>query len=171
MQPFGDTIFCDDIREEVNGKISLIGCYGGSLRFLGPFPAVQPRLGIVSYVHLPADEELPVLKFLIYFPGNNDDAPFIQEDIELSGDLRKPIAESPPPDGALDLVRRKTLRKQFLLGPIEFQGGGFIRVRLLYGNKRVSLGALEITALGSREGKEANDEETANTPPAPSIQQ
>jgi hypothetical protein len=147
MDPFGDTVFCDDIREEVNGKISLIGCYAGSLRFLGPFPAVQPRLGIASFVQLPTDEEIPALKFLVYFPGDKEDAPFVHENIELSENFRKPLPPSPPPDGMPDLVRRKLLRRQLLLGPIEFKSGGIIRVRLLYGDKRVSLGALEITAV------------------------
>lgn len=37
------TIFCDDIRHEIEGKISYIGVYNGTL-FLPEFPATLPKL-------------------------------------------------------------------------------------------------------------------------------
>lgn len=37
------TIFCDDIRHEIEGKISYIGVYNGTL-FLPEFPAKLPKL-------------------------------------------------------------------------------------------------------------------------------
>lgn len=36
-------IFCDDIRHEINGKVSLIGCYSG-LMYVQSFPANLPKL-------------------------------------------------------------------------------------------------------------------------------
>jgi len=33
-------VFCDDIRQEHNGKLILIGAYAGEIRFLAPF--IQP---------------------------------------------------------------------------------------------------------------------------------
>ena len=44
MQSYGMTIFCDDIREELSGKISLIGVYGGDLVVNAPFPLWLPRI-------------------------------------------------------------------------------------------------------------------------------
>lgn len=44
--PAGYVIFCDDIRQEVNGKITLVGVYGGEMTIYGNAPASIPKLGI-----------------------------------------------------------------------------------------------------------------------------
>jgi hypothetical protein len=44
--PSGFVIFCDDIRREVNGKITLVGVYGGEMTIFGNAPASIPKLGI-----------------------------------------------------------------------------------------------------------------------------
>ena len=46
MDAFGLTIFCDDIRSEIDGKISLIGCYTGRMMIGGEFPVILPKLGL-----------------------------------------------------------------------------------------------------------------------------
>ena len=40
------TIICDDVRQEVGGKISLMGLFENI--FATQFPAVQPRLAIIN---------------------------------------------------------------------------------------------------------------------------
>jgi len=45
------TIFCDDIRQEVNNKASLIGCYGSRM-LLENIPAVLPRLCAAAYIKI-----------------------------------------------------------------------------------------------------------------------
>lgn len=47
--------FCDDIRHEINGKVSLIGCYSG-LMFVPVFPATLPRLCVYIYLSTPNDQ-------------------------------------------------------------------------------------------------------------------
>jgi len=41
--PFAHTLFCDDIRHEVNGKVSFIGVFAGPLKLL-EVPDGQPNL-------------------------------------------------------------------------------------------------------------------------------
>jgi hypothetical protein len=38
-----ETLFCDDIRHEVGGKLSYIGVYSGGL-FVRAFPVTLPKL-------------------------------------------------------------------------------------------------------------------------------
>lgn len=36
-------IFCDDVRQEVNGKLSFMGCYAGVME-VASFPSIAPKL-------------------------------------------------------------------------------------------------------------------------------
>jgi hypothetical protein len=42
----GYTTFCDDIRFEVDGKVSLIGSYNGVMNIRGEFPATLPKFAM-----------------------------------------------------------------------------------------------------------------------------
>jgi hypothetical protein len=43
MERFATTLFCDDVRQEVGNKVSLMGCYGHEL-FVEKFPIALPKL-------------------------------------------------------------------------------------------------------------------------------
>jgi hypothetical protein len=58
------TIFCDDIRHEVNGKISYIGVYAGTM-FVPVFPSTLPKLCIDIKVVSPPDNPIKSLKLII----------------------------------------------------------------------------------------------------------
>ncbi len=49
---FASSQFCDDIRQELGGKFSLIGCYGTTIQ-VDPIPAVLPKLCIAVRVYTP----------------------------------------------------------------------------------------------------------------------
>ena len=51
------TIYCDDIRKEVNGKLSYIGVYSGSL-YVKKFPITLPKLALSVKVISPIDKPL-----------------------------------------------------------------------------------------------------------------
>ncbi len=53
--------FCDDVRQEVGNKVSLIGCYGSDLIVEG-FPAVLPKLFIYVQAVTPLDTMFSNLK-------------------------------------------------------------------------------------------------------------
>jgi hypothetical protein len=48
-------IFCDDIRHEVTGKTSLIGCYSGVM-YLPIFPATLSKLCVYTQLSTPIDQ-------------------------------------------------------------------------------------------------------------------
>lgn len=49
-------LFSDDIRQEVNGKVSLIGMYQGGMNIGGKLPVVLPKLAICAYINTPVDQ-------------------------------------------------------------------------------------------------------------------
>ena len=52
-----EILFCDDIRHEINGKLSYIGVYSGTL-FVPVFPVTLPKLCISVKIVTPANEPL-----------------------------------------------------------------------------------------------------------------
>lgn len=55
------TIFCDDIRQEVNGKVSYIGVYADAL-LASRFPITLPKLCLALKVTTPAEGPFRSLK-------------------------------------------------------------------------------------------------------------
>ena len=54
--PGGQTIFCDDIRQEVNGKLTLVGVYGPQMIILGSFPISIPVLNALIYLRVGSEQ-------------------------------------------------------------------------------------------------------------------
>lgn len=59
-----ETVFCDDIREETSGKLSLIGVYTGQL-LVRNFPSTLPKLCILIRVVTQASEPVQSLTLRI----------------------------------------------------------------------------------------------------------
>lgn len=69
-EPFGFTIFCDDLRQEVGGKVSMIGVYSETMIFESAAPAVLARLVLATtYVEPRGFDELPV-SLRVVAPGH-----------------------------------------------------------------------------------------------------
>lgn len=47
--------FCDDVRYEVGGKVSLVGIYGSDLIISDPLPVALPKLCVALVVSTPID--------------------------------------------------------------------------------------------------------------------
>ena len=52
-EAYGITVFCDDIRHEINGKMTLVGCYSSELNFSGPAPGVLPTFSALVSLRFP----------------------------------------------------------------------------------------------------------------------
>lgn len=143
MEPSGIAIFCDDIREEIGGKVSLIGCYADDMQFINAaFPIGVPKLGIHVIARLPP-QPIPPLQLLVYFPGDNE---LPTTKIEIPPIPGEEAAAGPPEH---DLIRQPQLRFSVGIMPVLFKEPGFVRVRLMYGEQCVRLGALKISSVSS----------------------
>jgi hypothetical protein len=59
--PFGYTTFCDDIRQEVAGKSTLVGVYGPEMTVFGTLPTNLPKLALsVNYLEHVGESEDPL---------------------------------------------------------------------------------------------------------------
>ena len=64
MTPFLSTTFCDDVRQEVGGKLSLIGVYN-AVMYVPQFPVTLPKLWVLATYFMPQEEPPKDLKVRI----------------------------------------------------------------------------------------------------------
>lgn len=106
-------IFCDDIREELHGKKSLIGCYSAIME-VSSFPITLPKLCIHAIVQTPATKPFKVVKLVVL----QDD------DVLAEGEL--PIPEQAP---AIEPNQLSRLDVQFVFTPLTLEKPCTLRVR------------------------------------------
>jgi hypothetical protein len=112
-------VFCDDIRQEVHGKISLIGCYSGSM-LVAEFPVTLPKLCAHVRLITPAEQPFKDVKFIIL---RDDDvlleAEMPTQEVEAFTDLEK------------SGTALRDIYAQFVISPIELMGPCTLRVRAI----------------------------------------
>jgi len=65
-QPATTAVFCDDVRQEIGNKISLIGCYTDEL-IVDRLPASLPKLAVHVRVTAPVGAPFRKLRFVARF--------------------------------------------------------------------------------------------------------
>jgi hypothetical protein len=153
MELSGSATFCDDIRQEVGGKISLMGCYGNDMRFHGvAFPILIPKLCVHIVAKLPGDRPIPPLKLFIYFPGDPLDAPSLNQDFPVPEEM-KSIETLPKVSlNGLDTPADRgppiaLLLQNIVISPAIIKQAGYILARLMYGDIRVRLGVIKVMSV------------------------
>jgi hypothetical protein len=139
---FGHTIFCDDIRHEVGGKLTFVGVYQNHLA-LTQFPAVLSKFGFgISFFQRPEVFE-PAVKLLVFVPGDSPEVASIQVDInELSpGEVMEKASAFretfPRADSSYIAGRANLVLEQFTINE-----PGAVKVRIEHRGKLVRLGAM-----------------------------
>ena len=136
----GSTIFCDDIREEISGKYSLIGCYRADMVFEIPPPVVIAKFCVQISIRIPISETLPALRVII---ANVDpDAP--------------PLAEINIDEAQLNSIRMQEpehkklgyewvgLGVHAVLSPVQLSQPGLIEVFLASGTETERIGSIRV---------------------------
>jgi len=62
---FAHALFCDDIREEVAGKVTYVGTYG-PLMLVSHFPVTLPKLCMAVFTDMPDQSVLPAAVVRLY---------------------------------------------------------------------------------------------------------
>lgn len=120
------TIFCDDIRHEVGGKLSYIGVYSGHL-FVPSFPVTLPKLCLALSVLTPASQPFQKLELRI-FKDDEQIAEGILDEAQLS-EIIETTAEG---NGNLAAEERvQVLNSLFMFSPFQIDGPCRLRVRAL----------------------------------------
>jgi len=106
MTPFLTTIFCDDIRQEVGGKLSLMGVYN-TVMYVQQFPATLPKLWIMATYIAAQDKPPKSLKFRVF--RNNEplaDLDALPDYLQELANAREPVV--PQPEGCQRAISSQT---------------------------------------------------------------
>jgi hypothetical protein len=138
-ETYGYTIFCDDIRFEVGGKVTYVGVYSKTLFVGGEFPFTIPTLSM-DVIFLQRKRIFkPPTKFIVALPGETEENPSIAFELQAA-DIQKMI------EAGKDIADDSLVR---LGGPLSFsnlviQKAGALKVRAVQDDKFIRLGALQV---------------------------
>jgi hypothetical protein len=145
MDRHGYSIFCDDIRNEVGGKLSFIGCYNAVMFVSTPFPLRLPKFCIHFHIVSPASKPYSSILIRCYTPGR--DGPILEEPVDIPPieDQQELVSASDHGSAPRFIVAGGSL----ILAPLQIDSPGLIRVRALVDGKKdeMMLGSLKIAQL------------------------
>lgn len=160
--PGGFTIFCDDIREEKNGKRIYSGVYNSKLIIKDSAPAALPKLGFaVHYFERPGESDEPV-SLRVRLPGDDPERPTLDVPLPVDQMRAGPLPTDPEADDP-----RHALILHFEITPCVLTQAGRIHVRALRGDLEVRLGSLLVEFSPPSETSETwqPGEQPQNDPP------
>lgn len=137
---YGLTVFCDDIRNEVDGKITYVGVYNGNMIFGVPFPVQMPKLGIAITLIL-APEEDANFAFQVYLPGDQEGAPSIT--FEAPGEA---IRNGIPKTEMAEVDPRFALKVNGVFSSFLLPKEGFVEVRAVRNGEYLRVGRLKVSS-------------------------
>ena len=108
--------FCDDVRQEIGNKFSLMGCYGTDL-YVPAFPITLPKL--CAFVHVRTPRERPFERLSLRLVRGEDVLS------ELVANPEKLNAGDPPPEWA------RWLAMTGILAVTPFHASGPCRLKVL----------------------------------------
>lgn len=141
-QPYGTTIFCDDIRQEISGKHTLVGCYMNEMNFNGPAPGMLPVFSAYVKVVIPISIEFSKIKFLITKEEGAEVTEILSQEIDIN--------EKPIPSEAEEEVEKNEERVYVLNAPFRWTNftmntPGQIKVRVYLDDEvEIKAGTLKV---------------------------
>jgi hypothetical protein len=136
--PSGHSLFCDEIRQEDNGKQLLIGLYNGDM-LVESLPILLPSFRIlIRYQERPTESRLPV-RFVVTAPDESgNDLQIFQAEVprEAFDQIQIPSDDIDEPFLALAL--------NAAFSPLILAHQGRIKVRAYRGDDEIRLGTLRI---------------------------
>lgn len=142
-EPYGTTLFCDDIRHETRGKLTLIGCYSSELNFSAPQPGLLPTFAALVNIRIPRAVKFNSIKVSVLKEEGADITKIVETAIDVPESSNNGVSEDITSGEINDIVTYITLPLQW--SPLSFKEPGFIKVRAyLDGDREIRLGALKI---------------------------
>jgi len=158
---FGYTLFCDDVRQELGGKASFIGCYRGIMFVHDPFPAVIPKFVVAINFFQRKEVIRDSVRVRIYLPGDvedHDKPAQIEGVIGSARESAERIAADLSKFPGVDTSYMR-IESPLVFTPLILSQPGIIKVRILLDNDlAVRIGQLQVVAGGN----------AASTTPLPS---
>jgi hypothetical protein len=127
----GHAIFCDDIRMEIDNKVTYVGVYVGNTMFVrSSFPVTLPKFCISVSFNQRADLYSPNLGIRIYLPQDTD------EEASIQGEFVGQPQGTP--------LARVLATANAVFAPFTIEKPGEIRVRVLRDGALHRVGTLRV---------------------------
>ncbi|CAN5386442.1 hypothetical protein BH10PSE11_BH10PSE11_30940 [soil metagenome] len=147
--PQGFCIFCEDIRQEINGKQTFVGTIpGGELNVLGVLPTAIGKFCIHATYKQRLSDDMGPLVIEVHMPGDDEDKPTARAQTSLS-ELAEKLAQPESDDPFIGIAMG------FEFNPLEIKKEGKILVSAIRAGKRYKLGALGVKSRPLEQKKEA----------------
>ena len=140
---FGHTIFCDDIRFEVDGKFTYVGVYQGTMYVHAVFPVTLPKFAIAISFYQKKEIFTPSLGLRVFMPGDTEDKASIEGEIKggsSDAEIRATIESS---DSEKPFVQLGTTA---IFTSFVINKPGLIKVRILRNSEMHRLGILRVVS-------------------------
>ena len=128
--------YCDDIRQEMFGKLSLIGVYQNTMNIIGVLPIIVPKFFISAHIVTPKDK--PFLNAKIDLKVNDTIIESITPSSETLMEGQNDALRNPD-------VRLLSLRVVIALQPFEVTQSGRLRVQITADGEEFESNGLIIT--------------------------
>jgi hypothetical protein len=127
-EPFGVTTFCDDIRHEVGGLVSLIGVYREVMILQGvSFPVTLRKFALyVKYIE-PLELVIAPIDLRVFLPGDPDDTPSVRHTWKPKPEAD--LLSGPDFEPGEEKTRVRILVTELAFSPLVLQQAGRIKVR------------------------------------------
>ena len=136
--PYGIVTYCDDIRMEVGGKLTLVGCYTGEMTVFGVVPLALPTFCAFVNFRVPIETDFDRI-----------DVKLLHDVGEVSRVLASADFKNPKVENELEGVNKKfgqhvSINLPIKLSPFLIEGEGFVRCRAYIDEIEYKLGSLRI---------------------------
>lgn len=139
--PTGNVTFCDDVRFEQNGKVSIIGIYGRDLLLFGEPPLTLLQLWFETiYAMAPSDVEFDAALVLL----KRDDDGKITELYRDEFNVPATPLDMFPTTGQKDGVQFAEMRRYARVINVTFEKPCTLMVRIFKDDDEIRLGTLRV---------------------------
>ena len=149
MNPQLDSIYCDDIRQEISGQRTFVGVYSGAL-FVKSLPVTLPKFCVLLKFSFPPDCNFNEVIFRVF---NGDE---MLGEFQIGKDKLFKIIEGLLPtdnDGHEQVV---VIQAQFAFSPMHIGEPTVIRVRVIADGHEIKGAALSIRDAPEKEDQPTN---------------
>lgn len=135
-KPFGTTTFCDDIRQEVGGKLTFVGVYTEDMVVVtDELPAMLPTFATHTRIMIPGDMDVSEVSFRLVAEHDGK-----TEDI-FRGDSKAVVMPKPPDDGEAKLL---VVNINAGVSPLVIRGSCLMRAIATINGEEVVAGTLNV---------------------------
>lgn len=158
-EPYGVSLFCDDIRYEANGKTSYIGVMGSTMEISKAPPILLPLFHIATTVTIPDMKPPKLLRFVVFIKTHEKEKT-LSEIVVEQVDSNEELPDSPYVDATFDDSVQVVARFQAVhtFSPLKLESNCLLMARVFIDDDPpVKCGTLRVIFSGGVEQEEKLD--------------